>query len=63
MKIYKQTMLISKMYTIGAEIALTNDKESKPEEYAAYQGYRAACKTSVDAMLVGFKEELEAALA
>ena len=53
---------IAKKYTIGAEIALTNDRESKPEEYAAYQEYRIACKAKVDAKLAELKEELEAAL-
>lgn len=40
--------LMAKKYTPGAEIALTNDKDIKPEEYAEYQAYRAECKATVD---------------
>ena len=39
---------IGKRYSLGAEIALTNDKNIKLEEYAAYQAYRAECKERVD---------------
>jgi ribosomal protein S13 len=49
--------LIAKKYSIGAEIALTNDKDIKLEEYAAYQAYRAECKERVD----GWFTEMEQA--
>jgi ribosomal protein S13 len=47
--------LIAKKYSIGAEIALTNDKNIKLEEYAVYQAYRAECKDRVD----GWFDEME----
>lgn len=45
-KVYKQRVIayIRKKYDIDDEIALTNDKDSKPQEYAEYQAYRAICK-------------------
>ena len=39
---------MSKKYSLGAEIALINDKDIKPIEYAEYQAYRAECKNRVD---------------
>ena len=47
---------IAKRYSLGAEIALTNDKESKPTEYAEYQAYRAECKAKVDAEIKALEE-------
>lgn len=46
-KVYKQRVIayIRKKYDIDDEIALTNDKDSKPQEYAEYQTYREACKS------------------
>lgn len=46
-KVYKQRVIayIRKKYDIDDEIALTNDKDSKPQEYAEYQTYRKACKS------------------
>ena len=59
LKQYRASLIeaeIGKRYTIGAEIALTNDKDIKPTEYAEYQAYRAECKAKVDEEL----EKLEA---
>ena len=53
---------MKKKYTLGAEIALTNDKDIKPNEYAAYQAYRVACKTKVDADIAMLEAEISAAL-
>jgi hypothetical protein len=36
--------IIATQYTAGAEIALTNDRDSKPEEYSEYQTFRAMAK-------------------
>jgi len=36
--------IIGTKYSAGAEIALTNDRESKSEEYAEYQEFRALAK-------------------
>lgn len=46
-KVYKQRVIayIRKKYDMDDEIALTNDRESKPQEYAEYQTYREACKS------------------
>lgn len=46
-KVYKQRVIayIRKKYDMDDEIALTNDKDSKPKEYAEYQTYREACKS------------------
>ena len=46
-KVYKQRVIayIRKKYDMDDEIALTNDKDSKPQEYAEYQTYREACKS------------------
>ena len=61
LKQYRASLIereIAKRYTLGAEIALTNDKDIKPTEYAEYQAYRAECKDLVDKEMA----ELEAAL-
>lgn len=36
--------IIASQYTVGAEIATINNKDSKPEEYAAYQAFRQIAK-------------------
>ena len=45
-RLYKQRIVekIRRKYDVNDEIALTNDKDSKPQEYAEYQAYRAICK-------------------
>lgn len=45
-RLYKQRIVekIRLKYDVNDEIALTNDKDSKPQEYAEYQAYRAICK-------------------
>jgi len=37
--------IIATRYSAGAEIALTNDKESKAVEYAEYQDFRLLAKS------------------
>lgn len=46
-RLYKQRIVekIRLKYDVNDEIALTNDKDSKPQEYAEYQTYREACKS------------------
>lgn len=51
LKQYRASLIereIGKRYSLGAEIALTNDRYIKPTEYAEYQAYRAECKARVD---------------
>jgi len=36
--------IIATKYSAGAEIALTNDKDTKQDEYKAYQEFRATAK-------------------
>lgn len=51
LKRYRDSLIeieMGKKYTPGAEIALINDKDIKPDEYAEYQAYRAECKAKVD---------------
>lgn len=45
-RLYKQRIVekMRRKYDVNDEIALTNDKDSKPQEYAEYQAYRAICK-------------------
>lgn len=40
--------IIGAKYSIGAEISLTNDKTSKPDEYKDYQDFRAEAKSLAD---------------
>ena len=47
---------IGKRYSLGAEMALTNDKDIKPKEYAEYQIYRAECKALVDGWLAEMEQ-------
>ena len=62
LKPYRASLIeaeIGKRYTIGAEIALTNDKTTKPTEYAEYQAYRAECKALVDKEMAELETALE----
>lgn len=38
---------IRRQYTIDDEIAILRQRDSKPEEYAAYNAYAEACKTKI----------------
>ena len=40
---------IAKKYPLSAQIALLMDKDIKPEEWSAYQAFRAEVKAQVDA--------------
>ena len=40
--------IIATRYSIGAEIALTNDKDTKADEYQAYQEFRAFAKSLIE---------------
>jgi hypothetical protein len=40
--------IISVKYSAGAEIALTNDRAEKADEYAEYQAYRVEAKVIAD---------------
>ena len=42
---------IRKRYTVNQELAILRQRDSKPEEYAAYNAFAEACKAEV-------KEEL-----
>lgn len=43
--------IINSMYSIGAEIATINNKDTKPDEYASYQAFRAQAKQLADGWL------------
>lgn len=53
---------IGKTYTVGAQIATLYNRDVHPDEYEAYQRYRAECKSKVDADMATLATELEAAL-
>lgn len=36
--------IIASQYSVGAEIATINNRESRPEEYVAYQNFRLLAK-------------------
>jgi hypothetical protein len=40
--------IIAVKYSAGAEIALTNDRDIKADEYAGYQAFRAEAKVIAD---------------
>lgn len=40
--------IIGSVYDTGAEIAIINNKEDKPEEYAEYQAFRVQAKALAD---------------
>ena len=50
---------IAKKYPLSAQIALLMDKDKKPEEWAAYQEYRAKVKAKVDAKIAMFEQETQ----
>lgn len=50
---------IGKTYDSDAQLAILFNKDSHPEEYEAYQVFRAECKAKVDAELEAKKAELE----
>lgn len=52
-RLYKERIVakIRRKYDINDEIALTNDKDTKPQEYAEYQAYRQMCKVEARAEL------------
>jgi hypothetical protein len=43
--------IISVKYSAGAEIALTNDRTEKADEYAEYQAFRAEAKNIADRVI------------
>lgn len=43
--------IIGSVYSISAEIATINNKDTKPEQYAAYQAFRAQAKALADGWL------------
>ena len=53
---------ISKTYNSDAQLAILFNEHREPEEYAAYQVFRAQCKETVDAKMEALKTELENAL-
>lgn len=44
--------IIGTKYSVGAEIALTNDRDTKPDEYQAYQDFRAVAKSLAEQWVV-----------
>lgn len=52
--------LIGMRYSIGDQIALLRQKETKQEEFAAFNDYAEACKRTVDESL-GLAEDSEEA--
>ena len=48
---------IAKEYPLSAQIALVMDKDEKPEEWRAYQEYRARVKEEVDRKLAACDKE------
>jgi hypothetical protein len=42
---------IRKRYSLSAELARLRQRDSKPEEFAAYNEYVEACKTEIKQML------------
>lgn len=48
---------IAKRYPLNAQVALLFDIDTKPEEVAEYQAFRAEVKDEVDEILAGFEEE------
>jgi hypothetical protein len=45
--------IIGSVYCIADEIAIINNKDSKPEEYAEYQAFRTQAKALADGWLNG----------
>ncbi len=53
---------IGKTYDKDAQLDILFNWETEPEEYAAYQTFRAECKAKVDAELARLAAEVEAQL-
>jgi len=43
--------IIGEVYDVGSEIAVINNKENKPEEYAKYQAFRQQAKDLADSWI------------
>lgn len=50
---------IAKVHDRDAQLAILFNKDIHPEEYEAYQAFRAECKNTVDASIKMLKAELE----
>lgn len=50
---------IGKTYSEGAQIAILFNRDAHPEEYYAYQAFRAECKARVDQEMASLKAEIE----
>lgn len=50
--------LIGKRYTLYDEIALSRQKEEKPEKYAVYDAYADACVEAVNAEFARLEAEV-----
>lgn len=44
--------IIGSVYSTGAELAAINNKDSKPEDYVAYQSLRAKAKELADGWII-----------
>lgn len=49
---------ISRKHDMDAQIAIGFNKDICPEEYAAYQAFRAECKVKVDANMTKLEKEI-----
>jgi hypothetical protein len=45
--------LIRERYTLGAELAILRQRDTKPEEFAEYNAYAEKCKTQAKEQLKG----------
>ena len=50
--------IISSKYTIGAEFAAINNKDERPESYAAYQAFRMQAKQLADGWLYELRQSV-----
>ena len=53
---------IAKVHDRDAQLAILFNEHIHPEEYEAYQAFRAECKAAVNAKMATLKAELEAIL-
>lgn len=53
---------IGKTYSEGAQIAILFNKDAHPEEYEAYQAFRAECKAKVDSEMANLAADIQSAL-
>lgn len=61
LKLYRNKEIereIGRKYSEGAQIAILYNKDSDPDEYAAYQIFRAECKAKVDLHIAELHAEL-----